>query len=525
MQANGEKAEDGASTPGVGDTAMCGEFDGRLASGIVSNGSCHEGGQAVANGTVTRIEPLSQTNQDILRIIAQYMRNLGLHRTVDQLAAESGCVLEHPSAAKFRAHIMSGEWDLADVDLADLQSLVVSLQDLTKMKFLLLEQKYLELLEDGLLMEALTCLRNQVTPLKYNTDQVHRLSSYLMCSTSEDLREVARWSGKGQTSRAELLDRLQVFLPSSVMIPSRRLVELLSQAVQLQTQQCQYHNTSLYKTLDTVSLLNNHICSREQFPCVTTQLLTDHTDEVWHCKFSPDGTKLATGSKDGNLIIYNVDKVTRRVVLRKINGGHRHGVSFVSWSPNSQYVVACGPDESSELIIWNAETGEQKLKMNQGSEESLTCVSWYSDSARFVAAGIKGQFVQCGIDGSRFESWQGVRVQCVACLPDGKSAVAADTHHRLRGYNFEDLTDYPIFQEENPIMSFSLNESSSHALLNVATQGVHLWDLKTKCLVRKFHGVTQGFYTIYSCFGGVNQDIVASGSEVITEIRRRTSGT
>lgn len=31
--------------------------------------------------------------------------------------------------------------------------------------------------------------------------------------------------------------------------------------------------------------------------------------------------------------------------------------------------------------------------------------------------------------------------------------------------------------------------------------------------MRKFRGVTQGFYTIHSCFGGVNQDFVASGSE------------
>jgi WD40 repeat protein len=49
--------------------------------------------------------------------------------------------------------------------------------------------------------------------------------------------------------------------------------------------------------------------SRQTLPCVTIQTLTDHTDEVWFCKFSPDGTKLATGSKDGNLHIYDVDIV------------------------------------------------------------------------------------------------------------------------------------------------------------------------------------------------------------------------
>ena len=50
---------------------------------------------------------------------------------------------------------------------------------LQKMKFLLLEQKYLEYVEDGKVMEALHCLRNQLTPLKFNTQRVHQLSSWV----------------------------------------------------------------------------------------------------------------------------------------------------------------------------------------------------------------------------------------------------------------------------------------------------------------------------------------------------------
>lgn len=48
---------------------------------------------------------------------------------------------------------------------------------------------------------------------------------------------------------------------------------------------------------------------REQFPCETVQILTEHCDEVWFCRFSPDGKKLATGSKDASIIIYDVDPV------------------------------------------------------------------------------------------------------------------------------------------------------------------------------------------------------------------------
>lgn len=68
-------------------------------------------------------------------------------------------------------------------------------------------------------------------------------------------------------------------------------------------------------------------------------------------------------------------------------------------------------------------------------------------------------------------------------------------------------------QEDHSIMSFTLDATGQYALLNVANQGVHLWDLRTRSLVRKFRGLTQGHYAIHSCFGGHNQDFVASGSE------------
>lgn len=62
-------------------------------------------------------------------------------------------------------------------------------------------------------------------------------------------------------------------------------------------------------------------------------------------------------------------------------------------------------------------------------------------------------------------------------------------------------------------MSFTVDKNDTLALLNVATQGVHLWDLKDKCLVRRYQGVTQGHFCIHSTFGGANQDYIASGSE------------
>lgn len=55
--------------------------------------------------------------------------------------------------------------------------------------------------------------------------------------------------------------------------------------------------------------------------------------------------------------------------------------------------------------------------------------------------GIRGHFYQCDLDGNVLDSWEGVRVSCLWCRDDGKTVLAADTHHRIRSYNFDELSD------------------------------------------------------------------------------------
>ncbi|XP_016362190.1 WD repeat-containing protein 26-like [Sinocyclocheilus anshuiensis] len=478
MQANGTGGQEPEPEPEPEPQLSCrnGESSSSAAGAVHSNGllsSANKGLPSTESPTsdtsTKKKKRLSQSDEDVIRLIGQHLHGLGLNQTVDLLMQESGCRLEHPAATKFRNHVMEGEWEKAESDLNELKALMHSPSAVMRMKFLLLQQKYLEYLEDGKVLEALQVLRAELTPLKYNTERIHVLSGYLMCTLPDDLRAKAEWEGKGTASRSKLLDKLQTYLPPSVMLPPRRLQTLLRQAVELQRDRCLYHNSKLDSGLDDVSLLIDHMCSRSHDSHQLKQLKTLE--------------------------------------------GHAYGVSYLAWSPDDTYLIACGPDDCSELWLWNVQTGELRTKMSQSHEDSLTSVAWNPDGKRFVTGGQRGQFYQCDLDGNLLDSWEGVRVQCLWCLNDGRTVLASDTHQRIRGYNFEDLTDRNIVQEDHPIMSFTVSKNGRLALLNVATQGVHLWDLQDRVLVRKYQGVTQGFYTIHSCFGGYNEDFIASGSE------------
>jgi WD40 repeat protein len=466
------------------------------------------------------IEPvqLDATNRDIVRLIGQHLKLIGLDRTADVLMQESGCELEHTSATKFRAHVLSGDWHKADHDLQELQTIIddkLTKHNIIEMKFLLLEQKYLEFLEDGRPIDALHVLRNELTPLQHNTPRVHQLSSYMMCTNNDELYRRASWEGKGIKSRTRLMDRLQSYLPASVMLPPRRLHSLLVQAIELQTDRCACHDMAWETSIENVSLLSDHNCSADGFPMQQLQVLNEHSDEVWYCKFSPDGLKLATGSKDTTVIIWDVFPDKLFVKQRRILDGHANGVSFVTWSPDSKFLIVGGTEEASELLIYNVEENKLHVKVSHASDESLTCAAFNGDGSRFVTGGIRGQFYLCDLaDGNIIDNWDGVRVNSLAFRADNKTVLAADTHSRIRAYVFDQQhMDYNMIQEQCSIMTFSVNSADRLALLNISTQGLHLWDLQDKCLVRRFQGVKQGNYTIYSCFGGVNESFVASGSE------------
>jgi len=54
---------------------------------------------------------------------------------------------------------------------------------------------------------------------------------------------------------------------------------------------------------------------------------------------------------------------THQLKLLKTLEGHAYGVSYIAWSPDDNYLVACGPDDCSELWLWNVQvSGDLRVK-------------------------------------------------------------------------------------------------------------------------------------------------------------------
>lgn len=183
--------------------------------------------------------------------------------------------------------------------------------------------------------------------------------SLLMCPP-ELLHDQAGWDGPISSSRERLLGDLSSRTMStmcgfvanlgigsispSVMIPQHRLAILLDRVKHSQINNCLYHNTA-----EPPSLYCDHMCDRNDFPLEVSADLTRHSDEVWFCDFSHDGTKLVTAGKDRTVLIYDTSDFT---ILHRLTE-HEDGVAFASWSPDDTKLITCSQDKKAR--VWNVE--------------------------------------------------------------------------------------------------------------------------------------------------------------------------
>ncbi|KAL0946759.1 hypothetical protein HGRIS_012935 [Hohenbuehelia grisea] len=463
------------------------------------------------------------------------------------LEAESGYSMEAPEVSEFRQYVLDGQWSKAEAALLQLGD--IDEEGLLDAKFLIGRQKYLELLEAQKTTAALSVLRNELAPLNMDSDELHTLSSYMMCSEAEDLRTRANWDGASGSSRRELLSALHRYIPSSVMIPQRRFVTLLSQAYSFQRQRCIYHNSP--SPSSNFSLYMDHQCDKAAFPRLTTTILHIHTDEVWNLAWSHDGRYLASAGKDKTAIIWHVgadpEPSTREWAAQHILQDHPYAVGCLTWSKDDTILLT-----SSEHFIklWNAKTGVC-IRTLDAHTETVTALAWLPDDSGFISGGLDRRIIQWDREGRHRDIWSAtaIRVTDLAVTPDfsrlvsvgmdyvAPAGVFAESSPGSAGGHGTDATGSTIvngrptstnrmivydmaerqvessIRLEGQCTSIKVSQNSQYALINHTPNEIHLWDLHAGIFARKFTGQQQGEHVIRSCFGGVEGNFVISGSE------------
>ncbi|KAL8933952.1 MAG: hypothetical protein Q9216_006140 [Gyalolechia sp. 2 TL-2023] len=459
--------------------------------------------------------------EEVTRLLIQGLDDLGYHRAADKLSEESGYEVESLAVAQFREAILQGDWEQAEVLLlgpeppddgggvsirnGDHRGLkLVEGADRELLRFHLKTQKYLELLENQDLGRALMVLRQELRPLEQDrASELQHLSS-LLGNVPDQVKILARWDGATGQSRQLLLQELSRSIAPSVMIPQHRLAVLLDQVKQNQISHCLYHNPSSYP-----SLFADHMCDRSQFPLQTILELNQNAGEVWAMEFSHDGRRLATSGQATDVLIYDTSVFQ---VLYRLTGHTKH-VAYLAWSPDDSKLITCSHDETAR--VWDAPSGQQILKIDHHGQP-VTTAAWSPDGQSFVTGSLNGNHRLClwSVNGHPMYNWSvDYRVQDCAISPNGKRMVVISSESQIVVYNFETREESYGILMKSRMTCIKISRDSQYMLVNMANSEVHLINIETAEIVRRFLGQQQGEFVIRSTFGGADQNLVISGSE------------
>lgn len=164
----------------------------------------------------------------------------------------------------------------------------------------------------------------------------------------------------------------------------------------------------------------------------TLHLPQAHTDAIYSARFSPDGTRIASGGADKYLRTFDVASAQQ---LRRFEG-HTNYVLGVDWKGDGQTIVSAGAD--NVVKVWDAESADQKLTIENQFTRHVTAIQYIGETDSIgTSCGDKLVRMHNASNGGlernfgEIKSWP----HCVACTPDRSTVVAGDAQGGVLVWN------------------------------------------------------------------------------------------
>jgi WD40 repeat protein len=113
--------------------------------------------------------------------------------------------------------------------------------------------------------------------------------------------------------------------------------------------------------------------------------------EVLSVAFSPNGRTLATGQVGSTIVLWDITASRGAQLLKTLSGNpnqprHTDDVWSVAWSPDGRWLASGSAGINNYVLVWNVETGDSFLTVEQGHTDTVFGVAWSPDGYTLASA-------------------------------------------------------------------------------------------------------------------------------------------
>ncbi|MBD2169496.1 ribosome assembly protein 4 [Calothrix membranacea FACHB-236] len=244
-----------------------------------------------------------------------------------------------------------------------------------------------------------------------------------------------------------------------------------------------------------------------------------HQDSVTSIAFSSDGKKLASGSEDKTIKLWDISTGQ----LLQTFSGHGDVIKTIALSSDGQKLASGSKDKTIKL--WDVSTG-QLLQTFSGHGDVVNSVALSSDGQK-LASGSKDKTIKLW-DVSTGKLLQTLSVHrdavnSVAFSPDGQHLASGSDDNTIKLWNFS-ISKVPqtLSGHSNPVNSVAFSSDGKQLLSGSNDKTTKLWDVTTAKQLQTLSGHREAVNSV--AFRGDGKQLVSGSNDNTIKLWNVTIG-